>query len=158
MSSVTRKPQAHRHRRPWHMVWQDEMFKRCWRKHTGKPAIAQLVEHLTVELCSYQVIPGSIPVGRIFSCDDLIQLLRTTHDRSTMPDTKTSAFFSKLLEETWMAHMQGGAKSTSCAHHIMSLREQLLTPPVASGISRARSATKDTSKHEQVASHYEASP
>ena len=35
----------------------------------GKPAIAQLVEHLTVELCSYQMVPGSIPGGRI--CTDL---------------------------------------------------------------------------------------
>ncbi len=30
-----------------------------------KPAIAQLVEHLTVERCSYQMVPGSIPGGRI---------------------------------------------------------------------------------------------
>ena len=29
------------------------------------PAIAQLVEHLTVDLCSYQMVPGSIPGGRI---------------------------------------------------------------------------------------------
>ena len=29
------------------------------------PAIAQLVEHLTVECCSYQMVPGSIPGGRI---------------------------------------------------------------------------------------------
>ena len=35
----------------------------------GKPAIAQLVEHLTVELCSYLMVPGSIPGGRI--CTDL---------------------------------------------------------------------------------------
>ena len=31
-----------------------------------KPAIAQLVEHLTVECCSNQMVPGSIPGGRIF--------------------------------------------------------------------------------------------
>ena len=31
-----------------------------------RPAIAQLVEHLTVECCSYQMVPGSIPGGRIF--------------------------------------------------------------------------------------------
>ena len=29
------------------------------------PAIAQLVEHLTVDLCSNQMVPGSIPGGRI---------------------------------------------------------------------------------------------
>ena len=29
------------------------------------PAIAQLVEHLTVELCRYQMVPGSIPGRRI---------------------------------------------------------------------------------------------
>ena len=31
-----------------------------------QPAIAQLVEHLTVERCSYQMVPGSIPGGRTF--------------------------------------------------------------------------------------------
>ena len=30
------------------------------------PAIAQLVEHLTVDCCSNQMVPGSIPGGRIF--------------------------------------------------------------------------------------------
>ena len=29
------------------------------------PAIAQLAEHLTVDLCSNQMVPGSIPGGRI---------------------------------------------------------------------------------------------
>ena len=29
------------------------------------PAIAQLVEHLAVECCSHQMVPGSIPGGRI---------------------------------------------------------------------------------------------
>ena len=31
-----------------------------------QPAIAQLVEHLTVECCSNQMVPGSIPGGRIY--------------------------------------------------------------------------------------------
>ena len=30
----------------------------------AKPAIAQLVEHLTVGVCSNQMVPGSIPGGR----------------------------------------------------------------------------------------------
>ena len=32
-------------------------------------AIAQLAEHLTVELCSYQMVPGSIPDGRTCKCE-----------------------------------------------------------------------------------------
>ena len=39
-----------------------------------KPAIAQLVEHLTVECCSNQMVPGSIPGGRKFR----IQVLKLT--------------------------------------------------------------------------------
>ena len=31
------------------------------------PAIAQLVEHLTVDHCSNQMVPGSIPGGRTFA-------------------------------------------------------------------------------------------
>jgi hypothetical protein len=32
-----------------------------------RPAIAQLAEHLTVDICRYQMVPGSIPGGRIAS-------------------------------------------------------------------------------------------
>ena len=31
----------------------------------ARPAIAQLAEHLTVDICRYQMVPGSIPGGRI---------------------------------------------------------------------------------------------
>ena len=40
---------------------------RCMQWRTDKPAIAQLVEHLTVETCSNQMVPGSIPGGRTCS-------------------------------------------------------------------------------------------
>ena len=43
-----------------------------------KPAIAQLVEHLTVDLCSDQMVPGSIPGGRTFSLM-LGRMLRRCH-------------------------------------------------------------------------------
>jgi hypothetical protein len=33
-----------------------------------RPAIVQLVKHLTVECCSNQMVPGSIPGGRIWAC------------------------------------------------------------------------------------------
>ena len=32
-------------------------------QETFKPAIAQLVEHPTVDVCSYQMVAGSIPGG-----------------------------------------------------------------------------------------------
>ena len=58
----------------------------CWRdsQHAcgdvliSIPAIAQLVEHLTVDRCSNQMVPGSIPGGRIcyFICQ-LCRVLRT---------------------------------------------------------------------------------
>ena len=47
----------------------------CWRslaRGLYKPAIAQLVEHLTVECCSNQMVPGSIPGGRIFQAVGII--------------------------------------------------------------------------------------
>ena len=38
-----------------------------WSKnHICIPAIAQLAEHLTVDICSNQMVPGSIPGGRTF--------------------------------------------------------------------------------------------
>ena len=38
-----------------------------WRNtFLSTPAIAQLAEHLTVDICSYQMVPGSIPGGRTF--------------------------------------------------------------------------------------------
>ena len=44
---------------------------RGWAEHplrarSYKPVIAQLVEHLTVDLCSHQMVPGSIPGDRIY--------------------------------------------------------------------------------------------
>ena len=35
-------------------------------KNASRPARAQLVKHLTVECCSYQMVPGSHPGGQIF--------------------------------------------------------------------------------------------
>ena len=40
---------------------------------SSKPAIAQLVEHLTVDCCSHQMVTGSIPVGRIFLVQQLLK-------------------------------------------------------------------------------------
>ena len=38
----------------------------AWRAPRGaSPAIAQLVEHLTVDACSNRMVPGSIPGGRM---------------------------------------------------------------------------------------------
>ena len=53
----------------------------------GKPAIAQLAEHLTVECCSNQMVPGSIPGGRIMSCD---QLARNERIHTVAAPTETS--------------------------------------------------------------------
>ena len=39
-------------------------LERSWIQHTLIPAIAQLVEHLTVEHRSDQMVPASIPGGR----------------------------------------------------------------------------------------------
>ena len=41
----------------------------------GKPGIVQLVEHLTVDTCSNQMVPGSIPGGRTL----LLTLRINTH-------------------------------------------------------------------------------
>ena len=49
-------------------------------KEKAQPAIAQLVEHLTVERCRNQMVPGSIPGGRIF---DMQHLHRTLQSATT---------------------------------------------------------------------------
>ena len=41
-------------------------------------AIAQLVEHLTVDCCSNQMVPGSIPGGRIFGRGSAKSLVKKT--------------------------------------------------------------------------------
>ena len=48
------------------------------------PAIAQLVEHLTVDCCSHQMVPGSIPGGRI-SSTGIFQPARGFIDYLTRP-------------------------------------------------------------------------
>ena len=47
-------------------VWLQAWIASC---ATVRPAIAQLAEHLTVDACSDQMVPGSIPGGRIFCCE-----------------------------------------------------------------------------------------
>ena len=52
----------------------------------SKPAIAQLVEHLTVECCSNQMVPGSIPGGRTLGdalFNQLKQLAEAIHKLTT---------------------------------------------------------------------------
>jgi hypothetical protein len=39
----------------------------CRRGYLGEPAIIEFVEHLTVECCSYQEVPGSILGGQILA-------------------------------------------------------------------------------------------
>ena len=47
---------------------------------SDNPAIAQLVEHLTVDFCSNQMVPGSIPGGRKFFAGHVAaQAWRTCH-------------------------------------------------------------------------------
>ena len=64
------------------------------------PAIAQLVEDLTVDLCSNQMVPGSIPGGRIFGMRDTNDLVRTmnthtyTHTMMMADDRKCLCFVS----------------------------------------------------------------
>ena len=43
---------------------QNQVLGRSWRAY-DKPAMAQLAKRLTVERDSYQMVPGSIPGGRI---------------------------------------------------------------------------------------------
>ena len=54
----------------WVVLWPrlpaDPQPSRQCTAGANKPAIAQLVEHLTVECCSNQMVPGSIPGGRIY--------------------------------------------------------------------------------------------
>ena len=45
-------------------------------KEKAQPAIAQLVEHLTVERCRNQMVPGSIPGGRIFDMQHLYRIIQ----------------------------------------------------------------------------------
>ena len=66
----------------------------------SKPAIAQLVEHLTVECCSNQMVPGSIPGGRTLGgtlFNQLKQLAEAIHKftTSTLAQyTTTSNYFA----------------------------------------------------------------
>ena len=60
------------------------------------PAIAQLAEHLTVDTCSNQMVPGSIPGGRTF----LIHYAR----RSLTYSPKTS--FGDMASNSWKLEAQ----------------------------------------------------
>ena len=65
----------------------------------SKPAIAQLVEHLTVEFCSNQMVPGSIPGGRIHCGVRVISLSRVARLVLVLVMTKGSTRF--WADEQW---------------------------------------------------------
>ena len=83
---------------------QRETLKAClWRdslKHyaSPSPAIAQLVEHLTVDLCSNQMVPGSIPGGRIFATLSGIVLQSVAPHQTSSKNLVTFAIPDALLQ------------------------------------------------------------
>ena len=78
------------------------------------PAIAQLVEHLTVDSCSNQMVPGSIPGGRILRllprrgspAGDAITYVtgkkhaEVLHARLRQRDTETQTFLQKYPDRS----------------------------------------------------------
>ena len=62
-------------------------------KPKSKPAIAQLVEHLTVDCCSNQMVPGSIPGRRMH--------LRRTSARPRRGRAAKSSFASARCAAAW---------------------------------------------------------
>ena len=79
-----------------------------------QPAIAQLVEHLTVECCSNQMVPGSIPGGRIYrtlayranQCAPLPTSLHITSNRVVFVDAgykRAGQFYQWVM---WMLRWQ----------------------------------------------------
>ena len=63
------------------------------------PGIAELVEHLTVDLCSNQMVPGSIPEGRIFgmrASNDLARAIHTHPHTMMIADDRTCLCFVSL--------------------------------------------------------------
>ena len=79
------------------------------------PAIAQLVEHLTVECCSNQMVPGSIPGGRILSRKNSLKVilldqkyeisdmtLKTLIEQHLRKDNITGLFLSEIPDKPKM--------------------------------------------------------
>ena len=62
------------------------------------PAIAQLVEHLTVDHCSNQMVPGSIPGGRTFedAHNESDRRPCAPHAFPAFFDLKTNSLFGSL--------------------------------------------------------------
>ena len=68
-----------------------------------KPAIAQLVEHLTVDCCRNQMVPGSIPGGRILIslgwafCDSIQYWIKCSTHRNRCAHTLESYALVRVL-------------------------------------------------------------
>ena len=106
---------------------------RGWAEHplrarSYKPVIAQLVEHLTVDLCSHQMVPGSIPGDRIY-----VRLMQEMRRAWTLLQKKESGL--SLPERRAHPDLnQGPADMQSAA---------LATELCTHGCSRHDASTKD---------------
>ena len=73
-----------------------------------KPAIAQLVEHLTVDCCRNQMVPGSIPGGRILIplewafCDIIHYWIKCSTHRNRCTRTYESYALVRMLLESFV--------------------------------------------------------
>ena len=82
------------------------------------PAIAQLVEHLTVEPCSNQMVPGSIPGGRNscanahpMAASNLRRICETSRHRGSNPGRSGGGRVSpptRLERNFWMSSVRVG--------------------------------------------------
>ena len=85
---------------------------------TPTPAIAQLVEHLTVEPCSNQMVPGSIPGGRNscanahpMAASNLRRICETSRHRGSNPGRSGGGRVSpptRLERNFWMSSVRVG--------------------------------------------------
>ena len=69
------------------------------------PAIAQLAEHLTVDTCSNQMVPGSIPGGRILTLRCLKEVRRQTEKELCMQRQKMRMPGVEPRSQAWEACM-----------------------------------------------------
>ena len=108
-----------------------------WLCH-NKPAIAQLAEHLTVDICRYQMVPGSIPGGRSslscgHDCGDVrgACIQRTVMGLEVMSVSCSANKIYQLAEHLTVdmcryqmvpGSIPGGRSSLSCGHDCGDVR------------------------------------
>ena len=121
------------------------------------PAIAQLVEHLTVDLCSNQMVPGSIPGGRIYYyCARWEMCLRANQSPKHTRGKGRTGDLQQVRRMAWEGDLIDRMSMKSIARNVAGPLKQMHEPGANESTTDTRRGANDKHLKRAWARHHAA--